>query len=796
MYLHAVKDLPAAGAAFCREAWAHPGDTLKHVAGEVVSSVAFGTLVGAIVPAKGPAAGIVAGAFTLSLLYGAGKRLYEAGAESNKEGADREAIARKLADDTVSGGADFAINLGGGYLGTELGYGIAHSSTPLGESARFLQGKVIFGENESMLMARKGANLFRSAWSADTRTSALVDEIASTTPKGIAGLNFAGESSPEPSLIQRSAQATRTNAVSQPFSGLSRRIDQYSLVKESPTDGTPDGVQLFFGSTHGHSRYSDGLGLPKDLYDKAIAEGQQVTSITDHNHLAAREGVKPGDPRSTDEQGTPIIAASPDEYIDTQNAAAATTTPGKHVSLYGIEMGTIGGVGHTHGGGHGELGGEAGGGGGSTGEIAGTGTGTVDGAVAAGTESTATTGIGTARNAEPITLGSAPRSEGTIPPTFVENGETLTDSLEGAHLGGVNHINVLEVPTFFEAVRQPRPKPQGIFGNMMARLLGTSDAAAGELKAPDVVRYNDGDYASMVAHLDALKDSTGQDVIATLNHPRFLADNNPSLPDAQRGRDYGRKSFANDDEWRAKFVIPHVRGIELIKGGALNPNPVDTIPTGMIDVRSYTGYLGLGVEAGPLFGRDFHFGDPVGNPGSTGFLASSLDKPGILDALRQRRTIATTSHDNLSGYLMANDKFFMGSILDQKAVSDLSLKMKMGGNIDPNAQYQLKLFSDDKVLDGTDAAVIQTKSVTGQQILDADGVVAFDPVTHKLGNNSLYFVEADRVDATANRTDKMWTSPIWVRPMEIDSHGLLTRMSAGNLVNYEPWHQALSFPTH
>jgi hypothetical protein len=795
MYLHAVYDLKPAAAAFVKEAWAHPVETLEHVAGELVSSAAFGTLVGAIVPAKGPAAGIVAGAFTLSLLYGAGKRLYEAGVESNKEGADKEVIARKLADDTVSGGADFVINLGGGYLGTELGYGIAHSSTSLGESARFLQGKVIVGENESMLMARKGADLFRSAWSANTRTSALVDEIVATTPKGIAGLNVANDTMSEQSLIQRSTQATRTNVQSQPFSGLSRRLDQYSLAKESAQGGTPDGVQLYFGSTHGHSRYSDGLGLPKDLYDKAIAEGQQVTSITDHNHLAAREGVKPGDPRSTDEQGTPIIAASPDEYIDTQNAAAATTTPGQHVSLYGIEMGTIGGVGHTHGGGHGELGGETGAGGGS-GEIVGTGQGTVDGAVATGTESTATTGTGTTNSAEPIRLGAAPRSDGVFPPTFAENAETLADSLEGAHLGGVNHINVLEVPTFFEAVRQPKPKPQGIFGNMMARILGTSDAAAGELKAPDVVKYNDGDYAAMVDHLDAIKDSTGQPVIVTLNHPRFLADSNPSLPEAQRGRDYGRKSFANDDDWRARFVLPHVRGIELIKGGALNPNPVDTVPTGMIDVRSYTGYLGLGVEAGPLFGRDFHFGDPVGNPGATGFLATSLDKPAILNALRQRRTIATTSHDNLNGYLMANDKFFMGSILDQKAVSDLSLKMKMGGNIDPNAQYQLKLYSDAKVLDGTDAAVIQTKNVTGQQILDGDGVVAFDPVTHKLGNNSLYFVEADRVDPTANRTDKMWTSPIWIRPMESDSHGLFTRISAGNLVNYEPWHQALTFPAH
>ena len=296
-----------------------------------------------------------------------------------------------------------------------------------------------------------------------------------------------------------------------------------------------------------------------------------------------------------------------------------------------------------------------------------------------------------------------------------------------------------------------------------------------------MVKYNDGDYKGMAEHLKQIKDTTGGEVIVTLNHPRFLADNNPALPDNLRGRDYGRKSFANDDEWRDQFVKPHVRGIELIKGGALNPNPVDKVPAGMIDLRSYTGYLGLGVEAGPLFGRDFHFGDPVGNPGATGFLASALDKPSILDSMRERRTIATTNYKNLNGYMIANDKFVMGSILDQGAVPDLTLKMRVAGDVDPDAQYTLKLYGDEKVLDGTDAAVIQTKVISGKDLLAGNNEVSFDPVHHKLGNNSLYFTEVAR--QSGGNTDKMWTSPIWVQPLTGVDHGLIARLAAGGVVS-------------
>jgi hypothetical protein len=148
--------------------------------------------------------------------------------------------------------------------------------------------------------------------------------------------------------------------------------------------------------------------------------------------------------------------------------------------------------------------------------------------------------------------------------------------------------------------------------------------------------------------------------------------------------------------------------------------------------------------------------------------------------------MASTNFAKLNGYMTANDKFYMGSILDQNAVRDLNLKMKMSGQIDPQSTYTMKLYADAKVLDGVDATVIQTKKITGQELLDAQGEFSFDQVNHKLGDNSLYFTEVNKTEADGN-VEKMWTSPIWVQPVAGDRHGIVATLSAGGLTQVPQW---------
>ena len=246
--------------------------------------------------------------------------------------------------------------------------------------------------------------------------------------------------------------------------------------------------------------------------------------------------------------------------------------------------------------------------------------------------------------------------------------------------------------------------------------------------------------------------------------------------------DYGVTSFSNKQEWLDQFVKPFVRLQEVVKGEALNPNPVvETMKPGDFDPQSFAGYIDMGVQAGPTYGRDSHFGDPGGRPAGTGLLAKSLDESGIYDAMRNRRTFATTNYADLQGVLTANnDSIYMGTVLDQAAVPTLNLKLKVGGNIDPGAKYQIKLLADEQIGDGQVAAPIKTVTMTGADLLKANSEVSFDPIQHKLGNTSAYYVQVQRTGSGSTTTDNLLTAPIWVEPLSGQKHGLLTHMMVGN----------------
>lgn len=810
VFLKAVEELPSAASEFAQEVYNNPKEALTHAAEVVLVSGAFGTALGYALPARGPVAWIVGAGLTIPMAIHAGKRLTTAYNDSLAPGADQDAIAHGLAKDTVTGAVDFGLALGGGFAGAEVGFAASQSKGLIGNLSQGSQRFILGAENRALSMVR-------SKYSGD-----IVLNVPSKLPSGsittFKGPN--GETGPISLSLDGVKRASSTGLISgfKPEGAVNRRLSQFLGENEELT--------LYFGSLHGHSRYSDGMGLPKDLYAKAIEQGQHVTTITDHNHLAARGGVKPNDPRHTDQQGTPTVAENPIQYSQTFADAAATTIPGKHVSLVGTELGTIGKVGghkhqdiigpegtHTHGQGLVQL------------EIK------PPNKIAElkpGQAPSETPIPGPA--AEPVVPGKAPETpvpgpgkdapvpakdvpgpapgeapvpgpageqpkgsldmlkehnnpkpEQPVDPNApkVDDGplihiETPAEALSADHLGGVNHINLLEVPTFFEAIRQPRHPISGF----LRRLVNMDDGPI--VKPPDVVKYNDGDYKALVTHLDGLKDSTGGTPVIQLNHPRYLADHNPQLPNGSRDRDYGQKSFKDRKEWLRRFADPYVRQIELIKGEALNPNPVDVVKAGDMDPKSFAGYLDMKVHVSPTFGRDFHFGEPVNNPGATGILAKTLDKPSIMDALRNRRTIATTNRENLFGVLSANDKHVMGSILDQAAVNELSLTMQIGGVVHPEAQYKVKVWGDGRLGDGKLARILQEQELTGAELLGQGSKVTFDPIKHKLGNSSAYYVEVGRVDPFTSHTDRMWTAPIWVEPLTGSKHSIFARWMVGD----------------
>ncbi|MBX9724858.1 MAG: hypothetical protein K2X81_25865, partial [Candidatus Obscuribacterales bacterium] len=219
--------------------------------------------------------------------------------------------------------------------------------------------------------------------------------------------------------------------------------------------------------------------------------------------------------------------------------------------------------------------------------------------------------------------------------------------------------------------------------------------------------------------------------------------------------------------------------VEVITGEALNPDPIEVMKPHDMAPINMAGYIDKGLHVAPTYGRDDHFAMPGGRPAGTGIMSSTLDKQGLMDGMRNRQTIATTSTALLKGYMTANDKFPMGTIFDQNAVNALDIKMNLVGDIDPRAKYAVKLWADPTIGDGNLATMIQTKSLTGQDLINAKGQVAFDKVQHQLGNKSAWYVEVQRTDPKTQNNDFMWTAPVWVEPLSGASHSLLTRALVG-----------------
>ena len=762
----ALRELPSATAELAAEAWQNPTRTIASATRTVVEAGVMGTAIGYIVPARGPASMLIGAALTAPAAIHAYNRLEAAHEASKNPWADQREIAHALARDTVSGTANLGLSFAGGYAGAELGYAMAGSKGAIGRFSQATQRGIMHVENRSMLTIR---NMYEGLTA--SKTAALPKADINAVLPGSGGtkalMNAPIEGTASTSALKPSVAPEQLPFGQRTLGILNRRVDQFVSV-----DGT--GYNLYKGPLHGHSRYSDGMGEPKTIYAKAKNEGLDFAAVTDHNHPAARGGVKPDDVRAKDQTGTPTVAEDPTLYTKTFEQAKAATDD-SFVGLVGVELGTIGKVGGQHK--HDDFFGP------SPDAIVKPNqatpprpaefAGKPDGIVPEGIIPPVKEPIGT--------LGKAP-GEGTTPNFDRTPGESGSRSsqmetaaaADGKNLGGVNHINVLEVPTFLESVREPR----GALETFVLKMSGRD--ASPVIKKPDVVKINDGDYKALVDHLDGLKDSTGGTPVIQLNHPRFKADESPSTPVGERGRDYGQKAFKSHQEWLDRFATPYVRQIEVIKGGALTPDPVEVVPPGAVDATSFAGYLDKGVHASPTFGRDFHYGDPAGTPGTTMIMAKKLDKPSLLDGLRERRTIATTNGDKLNATMWGNDKHPIGSILDQAAVPDLKLSANIGGEVVPAAEYKIKLWGDKKLGDKKLAEVVEERSMSGQELLAAQNKVSFDALEHKLGNKSAYWMEIQRTDPVSGHTDRMFTAPIWVEPLTGSKHSFYMRWLTGN----------------
>lgn len=922
----AAGELPSAAVEFAQEAWDNKGRTLLHAGEVLATSAVLGTAIGYLVPARGPAAMLIGAGFMAPAVWHAGKAAHTAYSLSLEPGANQKEIAHALAKDTISGTYNLGLNMAGGMAGAEFGFKLAANKGTLGSLGNLSQRGILKAENETMVLAR---NMFSKSRVSEgglppggggSGGGTAFPNIDIKTASGKTGGNGKSDivnvgldtqltGTPVGRSSARSALAIENLPIHQRIGArLAMRTEQYK-----PSTATPEEFNLYIGSTHGHSQYSDGTGLPPKIFDRAKKDGYDFMTISDHTH----KGV-----RSKDNPDAPNLAEEPTQWTQLGLDAEAATVNGEFVAFRAQEVGKIGKIsGHKSEeglvGGLGEephiditvkmpketsppiagklpdevpgtVPGEARAGakagettnGAKTGEtIAGTkpgdtatggktteqggttpgdnvpgsggnATGAGDKAIpgqtpdaVAGTKvdgietGTAKSKAGELLNGDLVALERAQTEtfirdvakgdlttidnlkiskllkcveEEALPPGLTDkhNVDILIRQLsEGELPPGVdpakvwqlvaqlkdlraNHINIFEVKPMYETVRGRPELPEqeltaglldsGKGGEKVVKVNAAQRRRLEELESPEVVQLKNGDYKGLADHLDGIKDISGETPVIQMNHMRFKADESPNLPIEDRAVDYGQKSFKSTKEWLDRFVHPYVRMMEIISGPALTPGKIDVVPSRHIDHASFQGYLGKGVEAGPTAGFDFHHGDPGAHPGGTGILSKTLDKASLLDAIRQRRTMATTSRENLLGTMWANDNIPMGSILDAAAVPELNIAVNVAGKVTRDANYYAKLYQK-QIHDPTPSEVLQQFDMTGADLKAAGSVFKFDAIKHRLGENNAYYVEVGRTDPISGHTDQMFLSPIWVRPMTGGvKHSLAMRLLSGN----------------
>jgi len=184
----------------------------------------------------------------------------------------------------------------------------------------------------------------------------------------------------------------------------------------------------------------------------------------------------------------------------------------------------------------------------------------------------------------------------------------------------------------------------------------------------------------------------------------------------------------------------------------LNPNPLPILRPQDVDLTSYNGYLDLfadKVHAAPYAGLDTHFQARIGSPdAATGLLVSQLDDPGITAAVAARRSIATSSMSKLSGYMGADDgQYLMGQTVTNIPAEGLTPQVRINGQVTPDANYTANLWYDSKLGDGQVAKIVQTKTISGTDLLSQGQTVAFNPVKPNAGDSAAFYVEVQRTGA-------------------------------------------------
>lgn len=270
-----------------------------------------------------------------------------------------------------------------------------------------------------------------------------------------------------------------------------------------------------------------------------------------------------------------------------------------------------------------------------------------------------------------------------------------------------------------------------------------------------VIDAPNGDFASLLAWLQANPDSSGNMALMQFNHPAG----------GQRARlDYGRDDFGGDEQMWVQSMAPHVSLIEILNAPALQ----DGIHQRTHNRQSlYFRYLNLGFHLAPSVGQDNHYRNwGFSTDARVAVITSDFTRAGILEALRARHAYA--SEDKNLRVIFRSGDALQGDITDPPSIGEeLDLNVQIVDDDEPDASYRIDVFKD--LAGGKPvSSPVESYEVTGNQTvpLILEGIRL-----EALGEYVLLRItQFGREDDEHAEDDVLWTAPIWFEPSSFHHH--------------------------
>ena len=217
-----------------------------------------------------------------------------------------------------------------------------------------------------------------------------------------------------------------------------------------------------------------------------------------------------------------------------------------------------------------------------------------------------------------------------------------------------------------------------------------------------VIDAPNGDFASLLAWLQANPDSGGNMALMQFNHPAG----------GKRARkDYGRDDFGGDEQMWVQSMAPHVSLIEILNAPALQDGTHQRTHSRQ---GQYFRYLNLGFHLAPSVGQDNHYRNwGFSTDARVAVITSDFTRAGILDALRNRHAYA--SEDKNLRVIFRSGDALQGDITHPPAVGDeLNLTVQIVDDDEPDASYRIDVFKD--LVGGKPvSSPVESYEVTGNQ---------------------------------------------------------------------------------